>query len=211
MVVIFIGPPGSGKGSQAELLKKNYNFEHFSTGELLRKISRTESELGSKIAQMMREGALITDDLVNQIVKQSLSQIKDRNCVLDGYPRTQDQAIYLDKILTTNPKVIYFEINLDTLENRIRNRFSCASCGTIYNKESRPTQKEGICDICGSQNFVTREDDNTKSLLTRIHQYTTQIDGLLNFYKQKGSLVVIDASLSKERIGKIIEQALFQA
>ncbi|MDX1917219.1 MAG: nucleoside monophosphate kinase [Rickettsiaceae bacterium] len=206
MVVIFLGPPGSGKGTQSDYLHKFKNFCHISTGDLLRLESNKDTELGKKLGKIMGSGSLVSDDIVNEIVGNYVSGLS-HDIVLDGYPRTLSQAIFLQQFLK-NYLVLHFDIDIEKLRDRVGNRFSCSNCKKIYNAISHPLEKQGICDDCGCTKFDLRKDDNAEALINRVQIYNHEIEAILDFYKNKGTIRTIDADLSKEEVSKQIEYFL---
>lgn len=196
--VIFLGPPGCGKGTQGDLVKKKLNFVKLSTGDLLRKIAKQESELGKKIDSIMSRGEFISDDIIDELIKNFYSSL-DKNVngvICDGYPRNIEQAHSLDLILKSYSgeinTVIYFDISEEILAQRVTGRFSCNECGAIYNSFFNKTKVLGKCDVCGSSNFGVRSDDSESVILERLRIYKQSTKPLLEYYKDK--LIVIDAS-----------------
>ncbi len=205
MLVVFLGPPGSGKGTQAKIISSNHSFKHVSTGDMLREVSKSGTKLGNTLADIMARGDLVTDDLVNQIVRESLQKPEYRqNCILDGYPRTLAQAEFLDGINTESYKVINFRINLEKLKERVSKRFVCKRCGAIYNEISTPTKNPGICDNCLSSEFEHRADDNEQSLIVRVEAYNKQNAMILDYYFRKNKLHNVNADDSVENVTKTI-------
>ena len=202
LYVIF-GLPGSGKGTQATKLCKNYNFFHCSTGDLLR--DKTSS-LFEKVSKIMSSGELVSDEIVTSLLQEKISKINKQNntnaILLDGYPRTKDQAILLENLLSetnlTVEKVIYFQASDEIVIERVINRFSCKNCGMIYNKKSKKPIQDGICDSCGSTNFISRQDDNEDSLKKRIKIFHDSMEQILDFYKNK--VITIDVSKTEDEI-----------
>ncbi len=208
MLVVFLGPPGSGKGTQARILSEKMHLKHFSTGDMLREVSESGSTLGNRLAGYLEKGDLVSDDLVNQIVSELLLTPKYKEgIILDGYPRTLSQAKFLEEINHGNYKVIYFKIHAEKLKERIVGRFNCLDCGEIYNKHSRLT-KAGECNKCHGSNFQYRTDDNFESLVTRIAKFEEQISQILEFYDKKNRLSVINADEVVENVAKQIVSAI---
>lgn len=202
MIIIFIGPPASGKGTQASLISGMFKLPYLSTGNLLRKASKDEGEDNDVLRETLASGKLVTSDLVNRLAFSELDKEEySRGFVLDGYPRNLSQAEFLDKKFPDEKyKVIFFDISYENLVERATSRFACAKCGAIYNKISVPTKVENECDMCGSHEFVTRDDDNAEVLAERWKEYMQQTMPLVAFYNAKDTLVKIDATMKKEDI-----------
>jgi adenylate kinase len=206
--MIFIGAPGSGKGTQSALFSKK-GMKHVSTGDLLRSEIARGSELGKKVKQVMDSGALVSDDLVIEILRANLDLGK-ASYIFDGYPRNEAQAKTLDSaILKGAPSVaIYFEINTQKLVQRLVNRRTCKGCGEIYNLQTKVPKVAGVCDVCGSKELVHRADDQEEVILKRMSVFATHTEPVLAHYAQTGRLVKIDAEKSADEIAKIIEKHL---
>lgn len=202
MIIIFIGPPASGKGTQASLISGMFKLPYLSTGNLLRNASKDEGEDNDVLRETLASGKLVTSDLVNRLAFSELDKEEySRGFVLDGYPRNLSQAEFLDKKFPDEKyKVIFFDISYENLVERATSRFACAKCGAIYNKISVPTKVENECDMCGSHEFVTRDDDNAEVLAERWKEYMQQTMPLVAFYNAKDTLVKIDATMKKEDI-----------
>ena len=204
---IFIGPPGSGKGTQTKMLSKEFNLPHVDTGALLREEIASGSENGKLANSFMEKGQLVPIELVSKIIKNRLSKedCKD-GFILDGYPRSLEQAYALDKILdeidaNTNvkPTVFYFEVAQDKLVERLVNRRSCADCGAIYNLKTMNLTDENKCPKCNGT--LTRRDDDTEEVANkRFTTYFAQTEPLIDLYKNRGLLVTLDASLDIDSI-----------
>ena len=207
MLVVFLGPPGSGKGTQSKIVSTALNYKHASTGDMLRETAKGTTLLGKELGKLMSEGALVSDSMVNEIVAQTLKSDEYKNgCILDGYPRTLEQALFLETINIDNYIVVHLKIESDKLGQRIESRYICLDCGAIYNTDISP-KKEGICD-CGSENFEHRADDNAVALLKRIDLYEDQISMILDFYRQRKKLVAVDADKSVEEVTKQILESI---
>ncbi len=210
---IFLGPPACGKGTQTSKLSKHLGLPHIDTGSLLRAEIKSGSPNGEIAKSFIDKGQLVPVDLVGNIIKDRLSQpdCKD-GYILDGYPRSVEQADKLDVINrelgNTNIKAIYFDLDHDILISRIVNRRSCPSCGAIYNLLYHPTTMEGICDIC-NRRLIQRKDDNEETAEARFETYFRETAPLIEYYKAKGVLLTLDANGSIEevwqRLLKLIE------
>lgn len=199
--LIFLGPPACGKGTQTNKLSEYLGFPHIDTGSLLRAEIAKETEDGKIAKTYIDKGHLVPPELVGSIIKNRLWQEDCNNgYVLDGYPRSMEQAILLDKINSEIDKksnavfkAIYFDIDTQVLIERIIHRQSCPKCGAIYNKKFRPAKIENICDICNIE-LKTRADDNETIAKARFETYYRETAPLIDFYKKKGVLYKIDAN-----------------
>lgn len=212
---IFIGPPGSGKGTQTKMLSKEYNLPHIDTGSLLREAVSSGSEEGKLANSFMEKGQLVPIELVSRIIKNRLLKEDCANgFILDGYPRSLEQAYALDEILSeidknsdVKPQVFYFEVSQDMLVERLVNRRSCPKCGAIYNLKTMKLADETKCEKCGAE--LTRRDDDTEEVaVKRFKTYFEQTAPLIELYKGRGLLTTLDASLSIEEIYKNLKGAI---
>ncbi len=199
MLVIFLGAPGSGKGTQASFLRDK-GFKHLSTGDLLRIESTKDTPLGIYLSQTMYNGELVSDEIVNQIIVEYIKKPEFTHLLLDGYPRTLSQAIYLQQNLEDNYIVFHFNIETEKLRQRVGNRFNCVGCGKIYNAVSHPTTNKGVCDECQGAEFAIRKDDNIDLLIQRVEVYNNTITSILSFYKDKSKLFQINADLPTREV-----------
>ncbi len=197
MNIILLGPPGAGKGTQAQILQDIKKIPKLSTGDMLRSAVKEGSEIGQYAEQIMKEGKLIPDELIVQMVA---DRIKKPDCargfILDGFPRTVVQATFLDAVLPRLgkkiDKVISVKVDDSIIIDRISNRFSCAKCEANYNKKFKPTRIEGVCDNCGSLEFKFRDDDKPETVSERLKTYHAQTAPLLPYYRNKNLLFDID-------------------
>lgn len=199
MNVILLAPPAAGKGTQAELLKNEYNLNHISTGNLLRDIISKGNDLGKEIKNIIDKGNLVSDEIVIEVLKDYLDNTKTTDLLLDGFPRNISQAKKLDDILKDkNSKIDYvflFNIDREILENRITGRRICNSCGKVYNiniEKLRP-KNDSICDICGN-NLIKRQDDNIETYNVRYNEYLKETKPLISYYKDLNILYEIDCN-----------------
>jgi adenylate kinase len=198
MNIIFLGAPGSGKGTQASLLSSSLNIESISTGDLLRKEVEKKSEIGILAKSQMESGALVSDDVVINIIKEKITtESCEKGFILDGFPRNINQALKLEEMLENCKKkidkVFNFEIEEDVLIKRIAGRYTCKKCGAVYNRYFKPTLKDGECDNCGSNELENRIDDNEETVKNRLKVYKESSFPLIEYYKKKHLLVSIDA------------------
>ena len=197
MNLILFGPPGAGKGTQAEMLQKKLGAVKLSTGDMLRATTKCGSELGNKLKAIMESGQLVSDDIMIDIIK---ARVAEQDCskgfLLDGFPRTLPQAEALDVMLSQSCKqihhVIELKVDYEALKKRICGRFSCAHCGAGYHDTFKQPAKEGVCDACGHTEFTRRADDNPDTVANRLQTYEEQTAPLLPFYQEKGLLVTVD-------------------
>jgi len=212
MKIVFMGPPGAGKGTQAEKIVETYQIPHISTGDMFRKAIKDQTELGMEAKRYMDQGALVPDHVTIGIVKDRLSE---PDCVkgflLDGFPRTVEQANALDEILVSLDSKIDYVINIDVdlsiLKERLTGRRICRSCGATYHMIFNPPKVEGICDKCGGE-LYQRKDDNEETVGNRLEVYVKQTKPLLDYYSQAGNLVNINGQQSIDLVFADIQTVL---
>ena len=212
--LIFLGPPACGKGTQTNRLSEYLGFPHVDTGSLLRAEIAKESEEGKIAKSFIDKGQLVPPELVGKIIANKLAGEECKNgYVLDGYPRSLEQARMLDEINTkidkekASFKAIYFDIDTQILIERIVYRESCSKCGEIYNKKFKPSKVEGKCDICGAD-LKTRADDNEETAKLRFETYFRETAPLIKFYEDKGVLYKIDANGAIEDVWERLLNAI---
>ncbi len=190
---IFLGAPGSGKGTWSGIVSRRLALSHLSTGDLLRQEVAENSNLGQKAKSYMDAGELVPDELILALVDKKLGEAN--GFILDGYPRNLAQAKSLEDILKKNEislsKVIYLEVPEDELVRRITSRVVCPNCGATYNLQTMPPRVAGICDICGSK-LIQRKDDTEEVFRVRLDAYNKQTAPLLEYYEEKGLLYRYD-------------------
>lgn len=210
--IMFIAPPAAGKGTQAERIVKQYHIPHISTGDILREISKEESEIGQYVRETLASGKLVKDEITYQLIEERLAKDDCKNgYIIDGFPRNIDQAYEYDKILDKLGykigNVILIDIDKTTLEKRITGRRLCENCNAIYNiNDKNNTPKvESICDICGGK-LYQRSDDNLESFQTRYNTYEEKTAPIIEHYRNKGVLKTVDGTDTVDNIfEKIVE------
>jgi len=208
MRVILFGSPGSGKGTQAMLLAGFLGVRKISLGDILREEVKKNSNLGQEVKSYMERGALVSDELVSRVVEES---VNNSGFLLDGYPRNLDQAKKLEEILTRKnsniDRVIYLDIDEQTIVDRLSKRRVCKSCGTNYHLISSPSRKEGICDKCQGQ-LTQRKDDDPQVIKKRWSVFIDQANKILEFYQDQNKLIKVDGRGDIKEIFERIKQEL---
>ena len=196
MNLILLGPPGAGKGTQASMIEEERGYEKLSTGDMLRAAVAAGTDLGKEAEKIMARGDLVPDARVIGLIAERMDQGTGKGNILDGFPRTIAQAEALDALLDKRGEkldaVIEMEVNDDALVERITGRFSCANCGAGYHDVYKQPKVAGVCDRCGSTEFVRRKDDTEEVVRSRLKAYHEQTKPLIAFYKEKGRLHSID-------------------
>ncbi len=193
MKFIFLGPPGAGKGTLAAVVSMKYGIPHISTGVIFREAIKAGSPLGLKVKAIIDSGALVSDELTIELVKERLSQNDVSNgFILDGFPRTIAQAEGLSAISDIDA-VVNFTISDQDVVKRLSGRRVCKNCGQNYHIDFIKPKAEGVCDVCGGELFI-RDDDKPEAIQKRLEVYAKQTEPLIDFYKNKNNLVNVDAS-----------------
>ena len=198
MLLVLLGPPGSGKGSQSERLVDEFGMQQVSTGAMLRAEVKAGSEVGRQVATLMDEGKQAPDDLMVRILEKRLAEIPDETgIILDGFPRTLNQAQKLDEMLPRLGRRVDAAIEMQLPEavsvGRITGRFACANCGAGYHEMFKPTAKPGVCDVCGATEFTRRSDDSESVVNSRLDAYRQQTAPVIPHYRAAGVLRPVDA------------------
>ncbi len=212
MLIMLLGPPGAGKGTQAEFLVKNYNLAYISTGEILRSAVKKGTPLGLKAKQYMEEGQLVPDDVVVGIVKERLADPDCRQgALLDGFPRTVAQAQSLDQVLNDLgcklDAVIHMAVEEEELIARLTGRRVCRDCGATYHIKFNPPKVRNVCDQCGGE-LSQREDDSLATVTERLAVYKKQTEPLIDYYRQQNLLHTIDGNQDIDAIAAQISAVL---
>jgi adenylate kinase len=213
MRFILLGPPGAGKGTQAQRLVAKHGIPQLSTGDMLRAAVAAGTEVGKRAKAVMDAGKLVSDEIVNAIVSERLDEPDCRNgFILDGYPRTLVQADATTKMLAEKNMpldcVIEFRVDDDVLVERISGRYTCGNCGTGYHDTFLKPQVEGVCDKCGGREFNRRPDDNPETVRTRLQAYYKETSPLLGYYYAKGLLKQVDGMAEIDDVTEQIEAIL---
>lgn len=199
MKLVLLGAPGAGKGTQAELLKDTLNVVHISTGDIFREEMKNNTKLGQDIKSYVDSGNLVPDEVVTKIVANKFSKDKSlkKGWLLDGFPRTQQQAIDLDEILKKENQpldyALYMEATLPVIIGRLTGRRICKKCGALYHDTNRRPQKNGICDVCGGP-LYQRPDDNEETIKKRMDVYLESTTPIIDYYKSQKKLIWINAN-----------------
>jgi len=212
MRVVLLGPPGAGKGTQAETIVKAYEIPHISTGDMFRSAVKEGTKLGMEAKAYMDAGALVPDELTIGIVKERLQKLDcQKGFLLDGFPRTLAQADALDKLLqelgSSLDAVLNIEVPFEDLITRLTGRFICRQCQAPYHKVFNPPKQAGICDLCGGE-LYQRADDSEATVTARLEVYNRQTAPLISYYANSNRLITINGQGSVEEVGKSVLTAL---
>jgi adenylate kinase len=204
-IIVMIGAPGAGKGTQARLLSENYGYPQISTGDILREMAQADTPLGREIKETLGSGKLVSDQILGEVIFNRTSR-EDCQCgfILDGYPRTLEQARNLDELAANLKKEILLvrvAVQEDLLFKRMTGRWVCSKCGEIYNIYSRPPKREGYCDLDGAP-LLQRSDDSPETVSRRFEAYREATAPLIEYYRQSGRLIEIDGDRPVEEIFK---------
>jgi adenylate kinase len=212
VILILLGPPGAGKGTQAKLLSAELRVPHISTGDMFRDHKARGTELGRQVQAIMDAGGLVTDDVTNAMVKDRLARPDVKGgFILDGYPRTTAQAEYLDQLLQSMgrsiTRALSYEVAEEVLVERLSGRRSCPKCGAVYHVSQSPPKRDGYCDR-DDAGLVQRDDDRPESVKKRLHEYGTKTEPLRRFYRERGALTEIEGVGTPEGILAVTKRAL---
>ena len=214
MRMVFLGPPGAGKGTQALMVSEKFAIPQISTGDMLRAAVKAGTDLGRKAEAIMKRGELVPDEIVVAIIRERLDrQDAQPGFVLDGFPRTIPQAEALNRLLggLDKPlnKVVEFQVDEEALVKRISQRRTCKSCNAVFNVVTNPPQQEGVCDKCGGQ-LELRPDDREEAVRNRMAEYRAKTEPLVSFYKRMGILKPVDADRPIETVAAEVEGLIRQ-
>ena len=212
MDIILLGPPGAGKGTQAERLVTNRGMVQLSTGDMLRAAVAQGSPVGLAAKAVMDQGALVSDAIVSALIGENLDRIETRGAIFDGFPRTRAQAEALDLLLAERNRklahVIELEVDEEALVERIVGRFSCATCGAPYHERFKLPKIDDQCDVCGGHEFKRRDDDNAETVRTRLAEYRAKTAPILPFYEERGLVRRVDGMASVGEVAAAIDGIL---
>jgi adenylate kinase len=218
MNLILLGPPGSGKGTQAKRIEQKYGVVQLATGDMLRAATRSGSELGIRVKSIMDSGQLVPDAIIIEMIAERIAAPDCRpsgskgGFILDGFPRTVPQAEALDAMLAEHglrlDHVILFEVDEAALIDRLSGRFTCRTCGASYHERYNRPRVEGVCDICGGRDFERRADDRPEAVKIRLEAYRRQTAPILPYYRERGILAVIDGMADIDAVTRGIDGVL---
>ncbi|MZR31176.1 adenylate kinase [Sneathiella litorea] len=213
MILILLGAPGAGKGTQAQRLQDKHGLVQLSTGDMLRAAVAADTEIGRKAKAVMDRGELVSDDIMTGIISDRLDQPDCKNgVILDGFPRTEAQAEALDAMLAEKglklDAVIEMKTDDDILVERITGRYTCANCGAGYHDSFLKPAIEGVCDKCGGTEFTRRSDDNAETVKSRLKAYHDQTAPLLPYYRNRGVLKQVDGMAGIDEVTAEMEAVL---
>lgn len=208
MKLVLIGCPGAGKGTQAKKLSKHFDIAHISTGDLLREQIKLGTELGKKVAKIMDEGGLVSDDIVEAMIAQRIEADDCKNgFILDGYPRNVSQADGLCDIIGELDKVICFDVDDKIIVDRMVGRRACPKCGAMYHIKYNPSKVEGTCDDCG-ESLIQRKDDVEETVVNRLKVYHETTAPVINYYDEQGILLTVNGVGDIDKIFNTVVSAL---
>ena len=213
MNIILLGPPGAGKGTQAQRLQSDLGMVQLSTGDMLRAEMKSGSALGEQAKGIVASGKLVPDALMVGLIEDRIARPDcAKGFILDGFPRTEAQAQALDTMLDKTGRkldqVIEMEVDEAALTERVVGRFTCAKCGTGYHDKFKRPKVEGVCDVCGSTEFSRRPDDNAETMKTRMAAYRAQTEPLLPYYRARGVLKRVDGMAAMDEVNRQIRAVL---
>lgn len=211
MNIILLGPPGAGKGTQARMLQRGHELSLISTGEILKEEINRETPLGLEVKGIVESGRFPSDEIILRVFEDHLQQLKGQGMILDGVPRTLNQAQKIDELFADLgiklDAVIQLSVDEDELIKRLSNRMVCKTCQTSYTVEL-PPQREGICDKCSGTEFIRRPDDEPEAIKTRLYIYNEQTKPLVQYYSQTNRLKSVDGMKSVKEVNAQIESVL---
>ena len=210
--IILLGPPGAGKGTQAQRLQADRGMVQLSTGDMLRAAVKSGSPVGLQAKAVMEAGELVSDAIVSALIGERLDDSGDAGAIFDGYPRTRAQAEALDLLLAERGRgldhVIELCVDEDALVERITGRFTCASCGAGYHDSFKRPSADNVCDVCGSTEFTRRPDDNEETVRTRLAEYRAKTAPILPYYDERGLVRRVDGMGTPDGVAAEIDAIL---
>ena len=213
MNIILLGPPGSGKGTQAKRIEQTHGTVQLSTGDMLRATTDSDTEFGHRVKAIMDSGQLVPDDIIVEMIDQRIRQPDcGRGFILDGFPRNVPQAKALDEMLAEHnlklDHVILLDVDEAALVDRLSGRFSCTQCGASYHERYNRPSREGVCDVCGSSEFVCRADDRPEAVKARFEVYRRQTAPILPYYRERGILRRVGGMADIDTVTREIDKIL---
>ncbi|GAA4021511.1 adenylate kinase [Sphingomonas swuensis] len=212
MDIILLGPPGAGKGTQAQRLVETRGMVQLSTGDMLRAAVKLGTPVGLKAKAVMEAGELVSDAIVSALIGEHLDQSSGKGAIFDGFPRTQHQAEALDMLLSERGRnlahVIELEVDEEALVERITGRFTCATCSAPYHERLKRPAIDDTCDICGGHEFKRRPDDNEQTVRTRMAEYRAKTAPILPYYEARGLVSRVEGMASVEAVASQIDAIL---
>lgn len=213
MKLILLGPPGAGKGTQSKAISAQHGLVQLSTGDMLRAAVKAGTEIGLRAKEIMEKGALVSDEIVIKIIS---DRIEEPDCkpgfILDGFPRTLNQAAALEAMLDSKKQklnaVIELKVDYNRLVERIVGRYTCATCGEGYHDRFKRPKVRGVCDVCGGTEFTRRADDNAETVTSRLIAYYRETSPLIGYYFAKGLLRSVDGMAPIDEVAKAIDEVL---
>ena len=213
-IIVIIGAPGAGKGTQSRLLSEKYGYPQISTGDILREMARADTPLGRKVKETMTAGRLVSDEILAEVIRTRTSQPDCNNgYILDGYPRTLNQAHLLEELASKQGKkqiLVRIIVSDDELVRRLTSRRICDSCGKSYNLLSSPPKIEGVCDLDGAH-LTQRSDDNLESVSKRFEEYRQLTAPLIDYYRRSGRLIELNGELPEIEVFEKLSAAIDRA
>ena len=213
MNIILLGPPGSGKGTQAKRIEQTHGIIQLSTGDMLRATTNSDTELGRRVKAIMDSGQLVPDDTIVEMIDRRIVQPdSSAGFTLDGFPRNVPQAKALDAMLAEHnlklDHVILLDVDEAALVDRLSGRFTCTQCGASFHDRYNRPSREGVCEVCGGTEFVRRADDRPEAVKARFEVYRSQTAPILPYYRDRGILRVVDGMAEIDEVTREIDRIL---